>query len=369
LKINFKQKQKDGYKLCTDLMQMISERADIEKAYAKNLKTWSKKWSDCLQKTSTEYGTMKQTYNSALQEADKLADIHLSTHSSLIDELNKEIKEWQKQSYPKSIVNALKTPKEYDEEFKKAQKPWGKKYALVEKLKKDYHTVGKSMHLIRTQLQQQNDQQQPPQSQLSADARKKLEDKLEKYKKELEQTKNKYKQALEDLNSYNSRYIEDMKTVYAKCDQFEKDRLEFFIQKFLKLHTHLNIYEKANVDDIYTEFLRTIRDTNSDKDLTLWSKEYGCGMNMNWPLFEEYSPLDESSNNPNHQNKQQLAAKSGTAVRASSKFVKEDSLQTTTTHALSTNDVLQQQQQQHHINATNNDFDSNNNRLVLLFAY
>ncbi len=50
--------------------------------------------------------------------------------------------------------------------------------------------------------------------------------------------------ALEDLNAYNSRYIEDMTTVYKKCDQFEKDRLDFFIEKFLKLHSHLNIYEK-----------------------------------------------------------------------------------------------------------------------------
>jgi hypothetical protein len=50
--------------------------------------------------------------------------------------------------------------------------------------------------------------------------------------------------ALEELNSYNSRYIEDMNVVYKKCDQFEKERLDFFIEKFLKLHSHLNIYEK-----------------------------------------------------------------------------------------------------------------------------
>jgi hypothetical protein len=108
----------DGYKLCTDLMQMIAERADIEKAYAKNLKGWSKKWNEYLQKAS-EYGSMKNTYLFALNEGDRVADIHLSTHNVLIDELNREIKEWQKQNYPKSIVNQLKTPKEFEEEFKK----------------------------------------------------------------------------------------------------------------------------------------------------------------------------------------------------------------------------------------------------------
>jgi protein kinase C and casein kinase substrate in neurons protein len=80
---------------------------------------------------------------------------------------------------------------------------------------------------------------------LNLKKKKKLEDKVEKYKKEVEITKNKYKQALEDLNSYNSRYIEDMNSVYKKCDQFEKERLEFFIEKFIKMHSHLNIYEKT----------------------------------------------------------------------------------------------------------------------------
>jgi hypothetical protein len=108
----------DGYKLCNDLMQLATERADIEKAYAKSLKAWSKKWSDYLLKGS-EYGTMKNTWMSSLTEADKLAEIHLTTHNVLVDELNKEIKEWQKQNYSKSIVNQLKTPKEYEEEFKK----------------------------------------------------------------------------------------------------------------------------------------------------------------------------------------------------------------------------------------------------------
>jgi hypothetical protein len=80
-----------------------------------------------------------------------------------------------------------------------------------------------------------------------------------------------------------------MKTVYSKCDQFERERLEFFVQKFIKLHGHLNLYEKTNIEDIYAEFLRTVKQTNAEKDLIGWSKEFGCGMPMNWPIFEEYS--------------------------------------------------------------------------------
>lgn len=262
---------------------MIAERADLEKAYSKSLKTWSKKWSDYLQKGS-EYGTMKNTWQSSLTEADKLAEIHLATHNVLNDELSREIKEWQKQNYPKSIVNQLKTAKEYEEEFKKAQKPWSKKYLLVEKTKKEYHSSCKSYQSAKIQFQ--NSQSDPA---MSVDQKKKLEDKVEKYKKEVEITKNKYKQTLDDLNAYNSRYIEDMNNVYKKCDTFEKDRLDFFIQKFIKLHNHLNIFEKMNIEEVYAEFLRTIKQTSPDKDLMNWSKEFGSGMPMNWPVFEEYS--------------------------------------------------------------------------------
>jgi hypothetical protein len=97
---------------------MIADRADIEKTYSKSLKAWSRKWNEYLAK-GTEYGTMKSTWQSALNEADKLADIHLHTHNALNDELNNEIKQWQKANYIKSIVNQIKIAKEYEEEFKK----------------------------------------------------------------------------------------------------------------------------------------------------------------------------------------------------------------------------------------------------------
>ena len=108
----------DGYKLCDDLIQMIAERAELEKAYSESLKSWSKNWKDHLQK-SNEYGTIKSAWASSFNEADQLSEIHLLTYNSLFDELITEIKNWQKQKYPKSITNELKTAKKYEAEFKK----------------------------------------------------------------------------------------------------------------------------------------------------------------------------------------------------------------------------------------------------------
>ena len=97
-----------------------------------------------------------------------------------------------------------------------AQKPWAKKYALVDKTKKDYHTSCKTYQTAKVQLNNSQSDQT-----MSIEQKKKLEDKVEKHKKECEITKAKYKQALDDLNAYNSRYIEDMNVVYKKCDSFE----------------------------------------------------------------------------------------------------------------------------------------------------
>ena len=40
----------DGNKLCTELVTLLQERAEIEKGYAKSLKGWSKKWNEVIEK-------------------------------------------------------------------------------------------------------------------------------------------------------------------------------------------------------------------------------------------------------------------------------------------------------------------------------
>jgi protein kinase C and casein kinase substrate in neurons protein len=124
---------------------------------------------------------------------------------------------------------------------------------------------------------------------MSIEEKKKLMDRVEKQKKKCEITKAKYKKSLDDLNAYNSRYIEDMNVVSKKCDSFEIERIEFFKQTLTKFQCHLNIYEEINVEDIYADFYRTLKHSNPVKELVGWSNEFGAGMAMNWPKFEEYS--------------------------------------------------------------------------------
>jgi len=273
----------ESHKLCTDLMQMMSERASLEKAYAKSLKSWSKKWNEYLDKGS-EYGTMKSTWSALLGESNRLSEIHIKIHDDVEDGLMTNMKAWQKQNYQKTLMNQLKISKTYEEEFGKAQKPWAKKYMNGEKCKKEYHGACKQHQSAKVQeVNARNDVN------LTQDQKKKYEEKVEKLRKEVESTKHKYEQSLDDINSYNSHYIEDMKSVYKKCDMFEKSRLDYFIEKFHQIHQILDLSKKEAITEIYADLVRTVRDASPDKDLLLWSKGNGAAMSMNWPVFEEYS--------------------------------------------------------------------------------
>ena len=40
----------DGERLCKDLITLVQERANIEKEFAKQLKQWSGKWNNLIEK-------------------------------------------------------------------------------------------------------------------------------------------------------------------------------------------------------------------------------------------------------------------------------------------------------------------------------
>lgn len=116
-------------RLCTDLQTLIQERAEIEKAYAKSLKTWSKKWGDLIERgtqsicettpengqqlnsnafaldfAGPEYGTMEAAWKGILTEAERLSDVHLQVKENLCCGEIKQIKTWQKENYHKVIT-------------------------------------------------------------------------------------------------------------------------------------------------------------------------------------------------------------------------------------------------------------------------
>lgn len=94
----------DGYKLCSDLIALVTERAEIEKNYAKNLKAFSKKWNDLIEK-GPEYGTTEAAWKGVLVEADRRCDVHNRIRDNLNIEVIGKIKTWQKDNWHKVTHN------------------------------------------------------------------------------------------------------------------------------------------------------------------------------------------------------------------------------------------------------------------------
>ncbi|XP_063366209.1 protein kinase C and casein kinase substrate in neurons protein 1 isoform X3 [Cydia amplana] len=278
----------DGHRLCGELQALVQERADIEKTYAKSLRGWAKKWNDLIEK-GPEYGTMEAAWKGGMVEAERLSDLHLTVRDRLVNDVMAQIKNWQKDTYHKSMIQ-LKERKEMDEAFKKAQKPWAKFLQKVERTRLEYHTACKQERTAQNQERNAGGD-----SSLSPDQRhllvKKMAERVSKCREEVSKSREKYQAALAEITAYNPRYIEDMSGVFERCQQMEAQRLTFFKDVLFSFHKCLNISQEPTLPQIYEEFHHTINNADHQKDLKWWANNHGVNMAMAWPQFEELPPI------------------------------------------------------------------------------
>jgi len=271
----------DGNKLTTDLVSMITERAELEKTFSKMLKSWSKKWSDYVVK-SPEFGSTTSAWKAIMAEADASAEVHQTVHDELQNDVIPSVKSWQKTKYIKSMMH-VKSTKDFEEEFKRAQKPWAKLYVKVDKYKREYHAATKNLKMAEVQ-----DNNTKLDGTVTQEQRLKVQEKLDRCRKEKDATKTKYTEALQELNRANPKYMDDMNEVFTRCQTFEKDRLVKFREFLGTTEKCLELSNRIQVP-IFQQFSQTIKNCDADRDLSWWSDTYGATMKMNWPIFEEYS--------------------------------------------------------------------------------
>ncbi|XP_050355569.1 protein kinase C and casein kinase substrate in neurons protein 1 isoform X4 [Nymphalis io] len=288
----------DGHRLCSELQALVQERADIEKTYAKSLRGWAKKWNDLIEK-GPEYGTMEAAWKGGMVEAERLSDLHLSVRDRLVNDVIAQIKNWQKDTYHKSMIQ-LKERKEMDEAFKKAQKPWAKLLQKVERTRLEYHTACKQERTAQNQERNASGDSSLSPDQIQV---KKMAERVAKCRDDVSKNRDKYQAALAEITAYNPRYIEDMTTVFDRCQQMEAQRLTFFKDVLFSFHKCLDISKEPTLPQIYEEFHHTINNADHQKDLKWWANNHGVNMAMAWPQFEELPPItanNKSGKTTNH---------------------------------------------------------------------
>jgi len=272
----------DGERLCKDLILLVQERANIEKEFAKQLKSWSTKWNSLIEK-GPEYGTTEAAWKAVLNEADRRCELHLRVKDNLNNEVVTSIKNWQKDNFHKQLMQ-IKEKKELEEQFKRAQKPWVKLLEKCDKAKSNYHLACKNEKSAVNQ-----ERNATKDSSLSQDAVRKLQDKVSKCQDNVKKCREQYEIAVSDITNYNSRYQEDMTDVFDRCQRKEAQRLQTFKDTLFQIHKCLNISEDPSLPQIYEEFYHTVNNADHEKDLRWWSNTNGVNMPMAWPQFEEYT--------------------------------------------------------------------------------
>ncbi|XP_062837947.1 protein kinase C and casein kinase substrate in neurons protein 2 isoform X2 [Anolis carolinensis] len=273
----------DGYRLCSDLMNCIHERARIEKGYAQQLTEWAKRWKQLVEK-GPQYGTVEKAWHAFMSEAEKVSELHLEVKGALMNEDFEKIKNWQKDSFHKQMIGGFKETKEAEDGFRKAQKPWAKKLKEVEAAKKAYHAACKEEKLAVSR--ETNSKADPA---LNPEQLKKLQDKVDKSKQDVLKTKEKYEKSLKDLDNTTPQYMENMEQVFEQCQQFEEKRLRFFREVLLEVQKHLDLSTVASYKNIYRELEQNIKVADAIEDLRWFRANHGPGMSMNWPQFEDWS--------------------------------------------------------------------------------
>ena len=104
----------NGYKIGNELIEMLTERASIEEAYAKSLKEWHKKYTNHLRTKSKEYETSKDSWQAFLNTGNLIAEVHMYTSKALIDNAIDKIKVWLKNNYERKLFGMTKEARDFE---------------------------------------------------------------------------------------------------------------------------------------------------------------------------------------------------------------------------------------------------------------
>ncbi|XP_035251296.1 protein kinase C and casein kinase II substrate protein 3-like isoform X1 [Anguilla anguilla] len=302
----------DGHKLCSELAGCFQERAKIEKSYSLQLADWARRWRGIVEKVcmgvcvyvsvclrvcicfaGAQYGTLEKAWQSFMNAADRLSEVHMQMREQLAVEESQRILHWQKEAFHKQIMGGFRETKQAEEGFHKAQKHWAKKLKDVESSRTRYHQARKA-----EQAAVDRETIAKADTTKSQDEVRKLQVRVEKCNIEAEKAKARYEKALEELNRCNPRYMEDMEQVFEITQDAEKKRLCFFKEVLQDIHKHMDLSSNDSVTSIFRELSQAIAAASDVEDLRWWRNTHGPGMHMNWPQFEAWSPEDTCSISP-----------------------------------------------------------------------
>ena len=273
-----------GHTLGNKLVSCLLDRARIEDDYTKSLKQWNSKWKEYLETSSMEYGSCKASWLAMLQTGDDIATIHSDLSEKIQQTPVGNIKSWLKEKYQKAALNSFKQVNEFEADFETAQKSWKGYFEKMEKRQKEYYACVKKERsaLTKAEMARSNIDKTDVQ-------KKKAAGDHEIAIIETERAKKSYIDEIEKLRLYRPTYEQEMKAVFKKTDDFEEARKNKFEGILKEAHA---LYEEQLTNPQYkiimNNFMDIINSSNHKDDIKWWEEQYGAGMSLIQPEFEEF---------------------------------------------------------------------------------
>jgi hypothetical protein len=268
----------DGEKLVRDFVQMVEERRDIEKDYAKQLEAWSDKWMKVQ-----EYGTMETAWRAVAMEGVKRASVHLAVREDVDNQVVEPLRAWHKETYHRQR-NQLKEKKELGDQFKTAQKEWAELLNKQTTAKTEYLAACKEEE--RSVKAEREATKNPDLSQAQVT---KLQDKIKNVHQNVKTSKDDYNSCLQKLRETQNSYQQGMIQAFKKFEELEEKRSQTLKMYMLQLQDCLNVHRTMDLPTIYSESRDIINKVDHKHDLHWWSDNHGINMEHVLPHFQEYS--------------------------------------------------------------------------------
>lgn len=272
----------NGQKLANEMVEMISERADLEKNYAKSIRQWNKKWTEYLNNETSEYETTKTGWKAFLDAGNQTSEIHLDMCKALINKPVFKVQQWIKRKYEKHFFS-FKQTKEFESDFVANAKPWVEQIEKLKKFKREYYeSIKATKQIEEIALVGQSSPK------LSQEQKEKLNEKAKRSREDQERALKRYKDQLIQIDLYKPTHMEKMTEVFNKTQNFEHDRQMFFKQTLLECYDILQTHRDERFETIFDNYISQVNQMNPTQDLEWWSRKYGPDTVPNWPVFEEY---------------------------------------------------------------------------------
>lgn len=272
------------YQASSDLVACFAERARVEEEYAKQLSQWSSRWRAVVDKRPL-YGSLMEAWQCFFSSTERLSALHSSISQSLVAEDGKGVKAWQKDTFPKKLFCGFKESHDNNASFSRAQRPWSKKIAKLEKVRAAYHKCCQKEQAALEREKQANED-----AQVSPEKKQKVASARESATEDKDKCKQHYEKVLEDVSSYTPRYMEEMEAIFEQAQEEERKRMSFLKQTFLSIHRHLDVTSNESVKAVYNEMHQTLMSISEQDDLKWWKNHHGPGMPTDWPKIEEWVP-------------------------------------------------------------------------------